>query len=787
VSERIGVGGLLFRSLLLGTALVAFGWNLTVFSCLIVCAVAVVFGVFIGQYLANSRLRNWMLLAIGGVCGLGGMWLSNALGTWSWPSEVFGPLLALELCECVRWGGNSFAGIFILRVLAARVSSLRFAEMLVPLLAFASIFSAHRGGNLHRPQGLSDWALERGIDATVLLVALGLVCAICLGLALLHARKKSQIFVGLLLLVGLSLSFYGLFSKVHFSSFVKYLQGRSGNSDPNEDGRKSQMPFQPPKGNKAQKSKAVAVVLFLNEYKPKGRIFYFRQRTHSHYNGIRFIRATRDDVDRDTLRDFPALGVRKKVSSGVPALDKKASKKKSKDKSDDDDDDDDEPFASVKTQVALLRSHTSPFGLLTPLSFKGIPNPNSRVFLRSYLVESTAWQGRLQMDSRLGDGVWSEPLRNYYTQSSQKQTYRELLDNILAPLQKTVHRERRLAKAFMIKYWLERHKVYSSSVRTPKGVRDQISHFLFKVEKGYCVHFAHAAVLLMRMAGVPSRVAEGYAVKIRSRGDSSALIVRAGEAHAWPEIFLKGAGWVPFDIHPQRSLGRNVAIPDPNERRILASLARKRRDKAKKNKPPNELKAPKRPRRRIHLYIPPFVYVLAGIFLALLIVGVYGLKFWRRWAFRWTSEPKKIPYYIRSLEDRLSEMGVQREWGEPLGDFARRLEEKLPALRPFFQWLTARQLGSPSAQRVELVQWIPKIESQFHANYSIVWRAVRFLDPFSWTSHIWMKWRHQPPPAWLRLKERIRLWREWYTTKRQNLFRSKKDKPPKKKKKKKKK
>jgi hypothetical protein len=48
--------------------------------------------------------------------------------------------------------------------------------------------------------------------------------------------------------------------------------------------------------------------------------------------------------------------------------------------------------------------------------------------------------------------------------------------------------------------------------------------------------------LLYRTAGIPARVSQGYAVAARQRGHGASLLIRSGDAHAWPEIYLQGAG-----------------------------------------------------------------------------------------------------------------------------------------------------------------------------------------------------------------------------------------------------
>lgn len=80
----------------------------------------------------------------------------------------------------------------------------------------------------------------------------------------------------------------------------------------------------------------------------------------------------------------------------------------------------------------------------------------------------------------------------------------------------------------------------------PEG-EDFVSFFLFESRQGYCVHFATAATLLFRAAGVPARYAEGYAVPA---GEEGWVDVPDSNAHAWVEIYLGGLGWVPVEVTP---------------------------------------------------------------------------------------------------------------------------------------------------------------------------------------------------------------------------------------------
>src|SRR5260370_41074974 len=90
-------------------------------------------------------------------------------------------------------------------------------------------------------------------------------------------------------------------------------------------------------------------------------------------------------------------------------------------------------------------------------------------------------------------------------------------------------------------------------------LNDPVADFLFGDRNGYCVHIAQASALLYRLAGVPSRVGEGYLVEARRRGHGSTLMIRDRDSHAWPEIYIHGARWIVFDIIPKPT----VSPPPP--------------------------------------------------------------------------------------------------------------------------------------------------------------------------------------------------------------------------------
>jgi hypothetical protein len=86
---------------------------------------------------------------------------------------------------------------------------------------------------------------------------------------------------------------------------------------------------------------------------------------------------------------------------------------------------------------------------------------------------------------------------------------------------------------------------YTTDVGPPG--RFPLADFLLHTHAGYCQHFAGAAALLLRLAGVPARLVAGFATGVRRSGRFE---VRDVDAHDWIEVYFQGYGWVPFNPTP---------------------------------------------------------------------------------------------------------------------------------------------------------------------------------------------------------------------------------------------
>lgn len=85
-----------------------------------------------------------------------------------------------------------------------------------------------------------------------------------------------------------------------------------------------------------------------------------------------------------------------------------------------------------------------------------------------------------------------------------------------------------------------------SDMSTSGGMADIAQRFLFETQKGYCVQYTSAMVILLRLSGIPARAQTGFRY-VFPLEEESVYPVSSNCAHVWPEAFIDGFGWVPFE------------------------------------------------------------------------------------------------------------------------------------------------------------------------------------------------------------------------------------------------
>jgi transglutaminase-like putative cysteine protease len=98
--------------------------------------------------------------------------------------------------------------------------------------------------------------------------------------------------------------------------------------------------------------------------------------------------------------------------------------------------------------------------------------------------------------------------------------------------------------------------LYNLNVSLPNGIPGLIK-FLYTTRTGYCQQFAFAMAGLARLVGIPSRIAVGYTAGT-DEGKGNWKVTTA-DAHAWPELYFRGMGWLRFEPTPGGAEGQGTA------------------------------------------------------------------------------------------------------------------------------------------------------------------------------------------------------------------------------------
>ncbi|KWX01601.1 Transglutaminase domain-containing protein [Carbonactinospora thermoautotrophica] len=112
------------------------------------------------------------------------------------------------------------------------------------------------------------------------------------------------------------------------------------------------------------------------------------------------------------------------------------------------------------------------------------------------------------------------------------------------------------AKALKLQSWFIEEFAYTLDPQPGNG-NTAIERFLDS-RQGYCEQFAATFAVMARHLGIPARVVVGFTPGTPQ--PDGRYLITAHDAHAWPELYFEGVGWVRFEPTPNAT-GGNANIP----------------------------------------------------------------------------------------------------------------------------------------------------------------------------------------------------------------------------------
>ena len=650
----------------------------------------------------ERRLSLWGLWGFTLVPATLGLSLSLALEGWESISDWVGSSTALRLADSVFFGSLTFGVIFGLRAWGRRRRLGVWAESVVICNSIVQLFATHRGGQLHEPRFFSDWVIISG-DHSIQwwLTFIGVILTACTLLMLSRVRRIAHLFAGFVVVLMLLGAVYWLGDwghKVRVVNPITFGQGKSDEQNQGGGGGGGGGGGQSSQQSRSDRPPTpVAVAVFHDDYESDNSILYFRQQVLSTFDGVKLVSDTTGRFDRDVITQVPYKEAISAEPTQVVAN-----------------------HLKVSTSMYLIDEHPTPPALTHALTISPLQNPAPQRFVSAYSVESLVpavalgrYVGRASIPSE-----WSEEQRAFYLATHhQDPRYQTLSEEIVRDLPSHLAADP-IYKAVAIKRYLEREGYYTLKVKH-RSSTDPAAPFLFGDLRGYCVHFAHSAVHLLRSQGIAARVALGYAVDARTRSNSSAVLITGDRAHAWPEIHIAGVGWVTFDIYPERSDEPPPQSVSQSLESLFGEIARKQVNRGIKR-------------------ASPFPWARAGEvalygLLCIIILG-YLISVWRGIRML-VARPEELGRlaYINAL-DRLASGGFTRVKGESREGFARRLEPSAPGLIELTQAHSQWAFGDPRKRETRarhVRQLARQVRRSFARRHQLRWLCA-VLNPFGW-------------------------------------------------------
>jgi len=238
---------------------------------------------------------------------------------------------------------------------------------------------------------------------------------------------------------------------------------------------------------------------------------------------------------------------------------------------------------------------------------------------------------------------------------------------------------------------------YSLQIEAPPPEADGVDYFLFEQKAGYCNYFASAATVLLRSAGIPSRMVVGF-LPGQYDSNSKSYIIRDRDYHAWTEVYYPQYGWIRLDATPGRGFPEfistgSASYPEfqyPYPQFELPAVSPSSPSASSPVKPVNS-------NRNILIFMACYAIIVA------LVIFLFDIS----------SKPKnRNSVYSRMLFlTALAGLGVKRsqtvmEFSEKLRrSFPHQSEEIDQITSTYLAWRYSRQEPSPSEYEKMLKRW----------------------------------------------------------------------------------
>lgn len=482
-----------------------------------------------------------------------------------------------------------------------------------------------------------------------------------------------------------------------------------------------------------------ALLRLLNAYEenPWGQMLYLRESALSAFNGKEMVKAPPHyDTDAPVINPGEPTYLNPNIDNPIRT--------------------------SLKQAVYMLSEKISPFGIDAPTKFIPIKNPNPRRFRYAYTVQSQVVSSSLEAlsDREVGEENWEKETWDHYLRAPGSNEFSELEEllstlgvdskphkdeepllssnnedlryiSLARELTNGIHRP--MKKVFSIIEYLSNESIYVLEPGHTVSQRgDPVAPYLFADKKrGYCVHYAHAATYLLRLVGIPARIGTGFLIDLQyAKGGD--ILVQMGDRHAWPEVYVRGIGWLAIDVTPAQAEDDQVAVPDESLLEELMSEIDPIEELLDKDPALESLKNDsKSPIEQLldsailHAFLK---YILPALFCLFLLIKIFLRHGWRI-----SRDPRRrlVRAYL-GIISTFDDLALGRDYGETRVEYGRRLQnDKLGNIQEithaFLETTLGNKLSSSNPEKLVHEALRPFLNSKKNR----ILYALSYLNPSS--------------------------------------------------------
>ena len=325
----------------------------------------------------------------------------------------------------------------------------------------------------------------------------------------------------------------------------------------------------------------------------------------------------------------------------------------------------------IDYSIYLLADHKLAFAIDYPLKINPLKiDRDKKKFKAGYAASSLAPIYNLDSlsDYKVGNPNWDKATKSHYLKKHKDIRYSKLAKEL------TLGENNPVKQAKIITDYFSKNAIYTLTPHHSEGEdKDPTAQFLFGDMRGYCVHFAHAGVYLLRALDIPSRIGTGYLTDLSQARDGHTLL-RMSDRHAWTEVYIEDLGWVPFDPQPEQVESHAETPVDQNLLDELIDLLGTDEEIISDDLLKNEILDD----NKEVLFTKNNFFILIKIIIFTLIL-LYLIKLYLYFSWYFTNNPnKKLKRTYFALAAIMTDLGKGSGSGKTKQEFLQSISEEYP-------------------------------------------------------------------------------------------------------------